>query len=104
MFDFSDEKKKKYFDRAEETLKAAGFGMLKIDRTKVMVCRNEKIQIHMFPWFKTVLPRERLKDLKAMPEFTVVHDRFSRWKPGQEKPLKGYELGYITLELDECDR
>lgn len=104
VFDFTQEKKDKYYNRAQNMLAAAGFGKIKIDRTMITVRGNDTVKIHTVPWNKSILSREKLKELKGLPDFHMVHDRYTKVKPGKQTVPRVYEFGYIELILDEEDR
>lgn len=102
MFNFEKETKEKYFQKAEEILKAHELECFQIDRSRITVVKNEKLKIYVVPFTKKNVTNTELAAVKAIPGFHIVNDRYTRHKPGREKPAT--ENGYFEFMLEEEDR
>lgn len=101
MFDFTDEKKQKYYTRAEQFLKENDLECFGIDRSKFGVMGNRYTRIALHPFTKKTVSREELARAKTFAYVVVVNDRYTRKNSMEAAPLR--EKAYLKLPLDEED-
>lgn len=102
MFDFSKEKKEKYYKKAERILEEKELTCFGVDRERFGVQRNEIVRVFVLPFSKKTITNHELAALKKIPGCVVVNDRYKRYSPGQNKPL--FENAYIELQLEDADK
>lgn len=102
MFDFTKEKKEKYYKRAEALLLMNNLPYFHIDREKFTVCRNEEVKIHLVAFNSKTINRQQLSELKKLPETHIINDRYT--KRVAPKVQQQFEHAYLLLPLDEEDR
>ena len=103
MFDFSPEKKDKYYARGEQYLEDNAITYLQIDRSRFGVCgRAHEVHLYLVPFYRKTVTKAQLQHAKGLENIVITNDRFSRHKPGTPYPLR--ENGYVRLLLDEEDR
>ena len=101
MFDFSKEKKEKYYKKAERILEENELTKLLIDREGITIRRNEIVIIHIIPSSTADVTRQEMATLKKIKECVVKCDKFKRY-PGKPKPM--YASAHFEFALEECDR
>lgn len=101
MFDFTDEKKKKYFERAEQFLKENDLECFEIDKASFGVMQNLYAKITLQPFTKKTVSKEHLARAKTYAYVVVVNDRYSRKNSMEAMPLR--ENAYLKLPLDSED-
>ena len=103
MFDFSPEKKDKYYARGEQYLEDNAITYLHIDKTQFGVNgRTHEVRLYLIPFYRKTVTKAQLQHAKGLENIVITNDRFSRHKQGMPNPLR--ENGYIRLPLDEEDR
>lgn len=102
MFDFTEEKKEKYYRKVERIPEEKELTCFGVDRERFGVRRNEIVKVHVLPFSKKTVTNHELALLKKVPGCIVENDRYKRYKPGQNKPL--FENAYFELELEEADK
>lgn len=102
MFDFTQEKKDKYYKAAAVLLKEAELECFKIDTKCITIVRNESVKVYVEPFNKNTVSNKELWAAKRLPWFHVINDRFKKVPFGKEK--KQFEHAYIILELEEADK
>ena len=102
MFDFSDEKKEKYYARAEAYMKETEMTGFEIDRDRISVNNKEhQVKIYFVPFYPQKVTRKQLQYAKKLDKVVITNDRFSPRKKGAPASMR--ENGYILLEMDEED-
>ena len=101
MFDFSDEKKQKYFERAEQFLQENDLSCFQIDKVQFGIIGNRFAKIILQPFTKKTVNRSQLAHAKTFECVVIVNDRYTRNKGMEAKPL--HENAYLKLPLDEED-
>lgn len=102
MFDFSEEKKEKYYQKVERILEEKELTCFGVDRERFGVQRNEVVKVFVTPFSKKTVSNHELALLKKIQGCTVVNNRYKRYKPGQNKPL--FENAYFELQLEDVDK
>lgn len=103
MFDFNNnERKAKYYARAEAFLKENNLECFSIDRARFGVIKNTYARIDLEPFSKKTVTREELARAKATKPFVVVNDRYTKVSPMRGESLR--ENAYLIFELDAEDR
>ena len=103
MFDFSDENKKRYYDKAEEYLKENGLECFEIDRSKIRVkSKEEEVHVFVIPFSKRQVTGEELRKAKQLKRFVSINDRFTKPKRGVAEPIR--ENAYIKFEIIDNDK
>lgn len=103
MFDFNNQdKKNKYYQRAQEFLEENELESFVIDRAQFGVKQNTYARINLEPFSKKTVTKDELARAKATKPFVVVCDRYSRRNPAAATPLR--ETAYLLFELDVEDR
>lgn len=102
MFDFSDESKRKYYDKANAILKENDLECLKIDTDQIAYLGKDKqIKIFLIPFTKKTVSSAALSRAKHCKDIVITNDRYSKTKQGTPKMMR--ENGHILLDLDEED-
>lgn len=97
MFDFKRESKEKYFREAEKLLKDKKLDCFQIERDRISIVKDIIVKVYVVPFTKKEVSKEELAAVKAIPEFRVINDRYTRRSKGKDKPVK--ETGYFELRL-----
>lgn len=102
MFDFSEEKKEKYYLRAEMYLQENRLSCLKVDRDKFTVQGKEHLaKVYFVSFSKKTVTKKELEKAKTLDKIVITNDRTTKPKPGKPESIR--ENGYVELELDEED-
>ncbi len=103
MFDFNNqEKKDKYYRRAQEFLQEHELECFVIDRMQFGVKKNTYARIDLELFSRKTVSRSELLKAKRLEPFVVVRDRYTRRRPMEAETTK--EKAYLLFELDEEDR
>lgn len=102
MFDFKQETKDKYFNKAAGLLKAEELECFVVDKKIITIIKNEKVKIYVEPFNKKTVSNKELSKAKRLPWFLVINDRYKRTPMGKEK--ERFEHAYILLDLEEVDK
>lgn len=102
MFDFSQEKKEKYYARVEEYMKLARMDGFEIDRDRFSVLnKNHQVKVYLLPFYPQKVTRKQLQHAKKLDKVKITNDRYTPRKKGAPASMR--ENGYILLEMDEED-
>ena len=96
----SEQEKNRYYDMAEELIKAAGLTNIHIDRTQLSVvprgsCGKLVIRVAVEKFNRRTVKTSELQRLKKIPGYKSVYDRYKRVPSFEMRPI--YEWGYIEL-------
>ena len=96
----SEQEKNRYYDRAEELIKAAGLKNIHVDRTQLSVvprgsCGRLVIRVAVEKFNKRTVKASELQKLKKVSGYKSVYDRYKRVAGFEMRPI--YEWGYIEL-------
>lgn len=96
----SEQEKNRYYDSAEELLKAAGLKNIHVDRTQLSIvphgsCGRLMIRVAVEKFNKRTVKTSELKALEKVSGYKSVYDRYKRVKSFEMRPI--YEWGYIEL-------
>ena len=94
------QKKNRYYDRAEELIKAAGLKNIHIDRTQLSVapkgsCGKLVIRVAIEKFNERTVKASELQKLKKVCGYKSVYDRYKRVAGFEMRPI--FEWGYIEL-------
>lgn len=102
MFDLSDEKKEKYYARAEEYMQENKMTGFEIDRDRFYALNStHQVGIYFVPFYPKKVTKKELMYAKTLDKVVITNDRFSPRKKGASASMR--ENGYILLEMDEED-
>lgn len=101
-FDWQQASKERYFRRAEELIKAAGFeDFLQIDRSQFGIVTGKTVKVHIQPIKRNGNMRRWWEAKRVIPEFRECPAPRNQYG----KPEKTIFLrGYFEIEMEEQDK
>lgn len=88
-----------YYAKAQEAIKTAGLANIQVDRTQFTARPSGDkiiIRIAVKKFTKRTVSTAQLRQLKHIPMYRSVYDRFKRMKGFEHRPL--FEWGYMEFE------
>ena len=101
MFDFTTERKAKYYKRAELLLKNADVGNVTVDASQFSVIKNSIVHVYVRSFTRHQVSAKELRKLKHINEYHSVNDRDMKLHRGEAERL--FESGYFAFPLEEED-